>query len=178
MRNPLDKSSAAQILDGGRLMGSLHFPEAIFSRSAAHAQREPVNDDAHLNGSSNHEAVCALSEPTPFIASYRRYSQRPEANMKIAEVIVAGATLTFITCSSAIAQQSFTGTVSKVDEASGRIAIQQSQGGTVGANSGNASEEFKVQDGLMFNALQPGDKVVFTATEIGGARTITKLEKR
>jgi hypothetical protein len=30
MRNPLDKSSAAQILDGDRLMGSLHFPESHF----------------------------------------------------------------------------------------------------------------------------------------------------
>jgi hypothetical protein len=30
MRNALDKSSVAQILDGSRLMGSLHFPEAFF----------------------------------------------------------------------------------------------------------------------------------------------------
>jgi len=38
MRNPLDKSSVAQILDEDRLMGSLHFPEAVFSQSAVHAQ--------------------------------------------------------------------------------------------------------------------------------------------
>ena len=49
---------------------------------------------------------------------------------------------------------------------------------TVGASSGGGAEDLKVQDGLMFNALQPGDKVVFTATEIGGVKTITKLEKR
>jgi hypothetical protein len=30
----------------------------------------------------------------------------------------------------------------------------------------------------MFNALQPGDKVSFSATEIGGVRTITVLEKQ
>ena len=59
-----------------------------------------------------------------------------------------------------------------------KIAIQQTQTGTIGANSGGAAEEFKVQDGLAFNAFQPGDKVVFTATEIGGAKTITKLEKQ
>ena len=31
-------------------------------------QQKPVNDNAHLNGSNNHEAVCALSELKPFIA--------------------------------------------------------------------------------------------------------------
>jgi Cu/Ag efflux protein CusF len=30
----------------------------------------------------------------------------------------------------------------------------------------------------MFNALKEGDQVVFTATEIGGVKTITKLEKQ
>jgi hypothetical protein len=38
MRNPLDKSSAAQSLDENRLKGSLHFPEAVFSQSAMHMQ--------------------------------------------------------------------------------------------------------------------------------------------
>jgi hypothetical protein len=38
MRNPLDKSSVAQILDGNRLMGSLHFPDAIFNQSAMRMQ--------------------------------------------------------------------------------------------------------------------------------------------
>lgn len=97
--------------------------------------------------------------------------------MKIARTIFAGATLIFMTCSGAIAQQSLTGTISKVDEANGKIAIQQTQSGTVGANSG-AAEELKVQDGLVFNAVQPGDKVVVTVTEAGGIKTITKLEKQ
>lgn len=43
MRNPLDKSSVAQILDGDRLMGSLHFPEAVSRQSALHTQ-EPQLD--------------------------------------------------------------------------------------------------------------------------------------
>jgi Cu/Ag efflux protein CusF len=98
--------------------------------------------------------------------------------MKTAKAIFAGVALTFLTCSGAIAQQSLTGTISKVDEANGKIAIQQTQSGTVGANSGAAAEEFKVQDGLLFNAVQPGDKVVFTITEAGGVKTITKLEKQ
>jgi Cu/Ag efflux protein CusF len=98
--------------------------------------------------------------------------------MKTAKVIFAGAALALLSCSGASAQQSMTGTISKVDEANGKIAIQQTQSGTVGAGSGGAAEEFKVQDGLVFNAVKPGDKVSFTATDTGGVQTITKLEKQ
>jgi len=98
--------------------------------------------------------------------------------MQTAKVIFAGAALAVLSCSGAFAQQTMTGTISKVDEASGKIAIQQAQGGTVGASSGGAAEEFKVQDGLVFNAVKPGDKVAFTVTETGGVKTITKLEKQ
>jgi Cu/Ag efflux protein CusF len=97
--------------------------------------------------------------------------------MKCTKAVFAGAALVLLTCSAAIAQQSMTGTISKVDEANGKVAIQQTQGGTVGASSG-AAEEFKVQDGLVFNAIKPGDKVTITVTETAGARTITKLEKQ
>jgi Cu/Ag efflux protein CusF len=97
--------------------------------------------------------------------------------MKITRNILVG-TAALLAIYSTAAAQSRTGTVSKIDEANGKIAIQQTQTGTIGANSGGAAEEFKVQDGLVFNAFQPGDKVVFTATEIGGAKTITKLEKQ
>ena len=98
--------------------------------------------------------------------------------MKTAKAIFAGAALTLLACSGAVAQQSMTGTISKVDEASGKVAIQLAQGGTVGASSGAAPEEFKVQDGLLFNAIKPGDKVRFTVTDTGGVKTITKLEKQ
>jgi Cu/Ag efflux protein CusF len=97
--------------------------------------------------------------------------------MKTAEAIFAGAALVLLGCSAAAAQQSMTGTISKVDEAGGKVAIQLAQGGTVGG-SGGAAEEFKVQDGLVFNAIKPGDKVTFTVTDTGGGKTITKLEKQ
>jgi Cu/Ag efflux protein CusF len=70
------------------------------------------------------------------------------------------------------------GSIVKVDEANDKVTIQQTQSGTVGASSGGGAEDFKVQDGLLFKASQPGDKVVFTATEMGGVKTITKLEKQ
>jgi len=96
--------------------------------------------------------------------------------MKVAKMVLATATIALIG-SSAMAQQAVTGSITKVDEANGKITIQRTQSVTVGAATGGASEDFKVQDGLMFNAFQVGDKVVFTATEIGGVKTITKLQK-
>jgi Cu/Ag efflux protein CusF len=98
--------------------------------------------------------------------------------MNSAKTIFAGAALILISSSGAIAQQSVMGTISKVDEANDKIAIQQAQSGTVGASPGAAAEEFKVQDGLIFNAVKPGDKVVVTVTDVGGVKTITKLEKQ
>jgi Cu/Ag efflux protein CusF len=96
--------------------------------------------------------------------------------MKIAKILLATAIV--IISSGALAQQALTGSITKVDEANGKITIQQTQSGTVGANTGGGAEDFKVQDGLLFNAFQVGDKVAFTATEIGGVKTITKLEKQ
>ena len=98
--------------------------------------------------------------------------------MKSTKVIFAGVALALLVCSGAIAQQSMTGTISKVDEAAGKIAIQQTQAGTTGASTGGTAEEFKVQDGLLFNAVKPGDKVAVTVTDVGGVKTVTKLEKR
>lgn len=49
MRNSLDKSSVAQILDGNRLKGSLHFPEAIFSRSDAFATGRNETQLSHVS---------------------------------------------------------------------------------------------------------------------------------
>jgi len=97
--------------------------------------------------------------------------------MKIAKIILTVAAAITVG-SAALAQQSLTGTITKVDEPNDKVTIQQMQSGTVGANAGGATEDFKVKDGLMFNALRAGDKVVFTATEAGGVKTITKLEKQ
>jgi Cu/Ag efflux protein CusF len=124
------------------------------------------------------DAFLFLPGTNPLPGPYRNEFKCREPNMKTVKAIVAGAALVLLTCSGAIAQQSMTGTISKVDEAAGKIAIQQTQGGTVGGSSGGAAEEFKVQDGLVFNAVKPGDKVAVTVTEIGGVKTITKLEKQ
>ena len=98
--------------------------------------------------------------------------------MKIAKIIMAGTAALIITSSAALAQQALTGTVTKVDRINRTIAIQQMQSGTIGANTGGAAEEFKAQNGLSLDALHAGDKVTFSATETGGIKTITKLQKQ
>lgn len=98
--------------------------------------------------------------------------------MKTTKTILASAMVLALVSSGALAQQALTGSITKLDESNGKITIQQTQSGTVGANTGGAAEDFKVQDGLIFNAFQLGDKVVFTATDVGGVKTITKLQRQ
>jgi Cu/Ag efflux protein CusF len=96
--------------------------------------------------------------------------------MKIAKIILAGTTALTLIGSTALAQQALTGTVTKVDRINRIVAIQRTQSGTVGANTGAAAEEFKAQDGLSLDKLHAGDKITFSATETGGIKTITNVE--
>ena len=65
--------------------------------------------------------------------------------------------------------------VATVDEASGKISVKLSS--TVGSNNATTPTYFKVQDGLVFNSIKPGDKVSFTAECKGGEMAITKLTR-
>jgi Cu/Ag efflux protein CusF len=96
--------------------------------------------------------------------------------MKIPRIILAGTAVITLIGSAALAQQAFTGTVTQIDRIHRTVAIKQTQSGTVGANTGGAAEEFKVQDGLSLDTLHAGDKVTFSASQAGGARTITKFQ--
>jgi len=98
--------------------------------------------------------------------------------MKIAKIILAGTAALTVIGSAALAQQPLTGTITKLNRINGTIAIQPTQSGTVGANSGGAGEEYKVQEGLSLDTVHAGDKVTFSATEKDGAKTITKLQKQ
>lgn len=99
--------------------------------------------------------------------------------MKIAKIVLAGSVALVLMSSAAWAQQATTGTgtVTIIDRIHGTIAIQPAQSGTVGANTGGAATEFKLQ-GAPLEALHAGDKVTFSATETGGTKTITKIEKQ
>jgi Cu/Ag efflux protein CusF len=98
--------------------------------------------------------------------------------MKRAKIMLASAAVVSVVMSAALAQQTSAGTVTKIDRLSGTIAIQQAQSGTVGANSGGATEEFKVQDRPLLDTFHAGDKVNYSATESGGIKTITTLKKQ
>jgi Cu/Ag efflux protein CusF len=148
-----------------------------------HTQQGTTAGKLSIGAVRYHEAVWAAffrssCGTNRSFAPYRKHSKRRETNMKITKTILASAMVVALASSGALAQQALTGAITKLDEANGKITIQQTQSGTVGANTAGAGEDFKVQDGLIFNAFQVGDKVVFTATDVGGVKTITKLEKQ
>jgi len=111
--------------------------------------------------------------------------------MKTASIILAG--LAALTLGSvASAEQSMTGTVTRIDRLDGTIAIQlqktPTQSGTVGANTGGAktdsktdgpAEELKTKiQGNLLNTLHAGDRVKFSLTEAGGTKTISNVERQ
>ena len=98
--------------------------------------------------------------------------------MKLAKIMIAGTAALTIIGSVAHAQQTQTGTVTRIDRVNGTVAIQQAPSGTVGAGAGGASEEFKVQSGMSLDAVHAGDRVSFSATGAGGTKTITKLDRQ
>jgi Cu/Ag efflux protein CusF len=99
--------------------------------------------------------------------------------MKIAKIVLATSAALALFSSMTLAQQTMTGTgtITTIDRISGNIAIQQAQSGTVGANTGGVINVFKLQGGSL-DAWHAGDKVTFSATETGGTKTITKIEKQ
>lgn len=75
-------------------------------------------------------------------------------------------------------QDSMKGEITKLDEKAGTVSIKQAPAGTVGSgNEAAASKDFKVTDGLVFNAFKPGDKVTFVIGTVNGQTVITKLDK-
>ena len=96
--------------------------------------------------------------------------------MRAAKIALTSLLSVGLVTSAALAQQSTSGMVTKIDRLNGIIAIQQPQGGTVGA-SGGVIQEFKVTNGAMLEPIHAGDKVSFSTTEGSGGKTIDKLQK-
>jgi len=97
--------------------------------------------------------------------------------MKIAGMIMAATAALSIVGTSALAQQTRTGMVTRIDRISGTISIKDMPEGTVGATDGAATEEFKIQDGAKLNILHAGDRVTFAVSDTPGTKTITKIDK-
>jgi Cu/Ag efflux protein CusF len=97
--------------------------------------------------------------------------------MKLATITIAGTTVLTIIGSAAFADQTLTGTVTRIDRTNGTVVIQQTQDGTVGASPGGMAEEFKAQSGALLDAVHAGDRVIFSVTGTGANKAITKFEK-
>ncbi len=103
--------------------------------------------------------------------------------MKISGIILAGCAAFIALGPAASAQQGLTGTVTRIDRLDGTVSIQlqkpQTQGGTVGANTGGAAEELKTKvQGNLLNTLHAGDRVKFSIADTDRGRTITDVERQ
>ncbi len=95
--------------------------------------------------------------------------------MRAAKIVMTSLAAASLITSAALAQQSMSGMVTKIDRLRGTISIQQTQTGTVGA-AGAAVQEYKVPKGQSLEAFHAGDKVTFTASDGDGGKTIDKLD--
>jgi Cu/Ag efflux protein CusF len=98
--------------------------------------------------------------------------------MRTAITLFAGVAAVAISLSATAAEQDTAGMVTGINRLNGTIAIQRIQTGTVGANTGGAGEEFKIKDDAMMEDVHAGDRVTFSTTDSGGAKTITKLDRQ
>jgi Cu/Ag efflux protein CusF len=98
--------------------------------------------------------------------------------MRPAKIILASATAVIVLTSAALAQQAANGMVTQIDRLNGTMAIQEIQSGTVGASSGGASQQFKVQDAQLLDNFHAGDRVTYSTTENNGVKTITKMQRQ
>jgi len=89
--------------------------------------------------------------------------------------IFVWATIALSFASTVGAQENLKGEIVTVDEASGKIVVKLT--GTVGSGDTTAPTNFKVQDGLIFNAVKPGDKVSLIVERTGDELTIKQLTK-
>ena len=95
--------------------------------------------------------------------------------MGTARILLAGFAATSLFMSVASAEQSMSGMITKIDRLNGTVAIQQTQSGTVGSNTGGATE-FKVQDAGALENVHAGDRVTYSTGD--DTKTITKIEKQ
>jgi len=97
--------------------------------------------------------------------------------MKAAKILLAalltGLGAATLSMSAASAEQGMSGMITKIDRLNSTVAIQQTQSGTVGANTGGATE-FKVQDMGALESVHAGDRVTYSIGD--DAKTITKIQ--
>jgi hypothetical protein len=118
-----------------------------------------------------------LTGTNPLVAVYRQLSENREISMKLAKMILAGAMLAAVP-SVTLAEQSLKGMISRIDRLNGTIVIRQAQNGTVGAGGGGTTEQQFNATGGLLDSVHAGDTITFSASDSGGKKTITKIDKQ
>ena len=90
-------------------------------------------------------------------------------------MLKTAATLAFLVVALPAAAQSVGGTVTKVDEAQGKLTINH--GPIKNLDMDGMTMVFKAGDGGMLKGLKAGDKIKFDADRVNGQLTVTKLQK-
>lgn len=102
--------------------------------------------------------------------------------MRYGSILVAAALLVSASGLS-YAQQTIKGKIATIDKTAGKISIQiAGTSGTAGSGTSKADATvaptpFKVQDALLFNAVNVGDQVTVTTENVNGVATIKSLKK-
>ena len=90
-------------------------------------------------------------------------------------MLKTAATLAFLIAALPAAAQSVSGTVTKVDEAQGKLTINH--GPIRNLDMDAMTMVFKAGEPEMLKGLKPGTKVRFDADRVNGQITVTKLQK-
>ncbi|WP_089174929.1 copper-binding protein [Bosea sp. AS-1] len=90
-------------------------------------------------------------------------------------MLKTAATLAFLIVALPAAAQSVSGTVTKVDDAQGKLTINH--GPIKNLDMDGMTMVFKAGDAGMLKGLKAGDKIKFDADRVNGQLTVTKLQK-
>ena len=96
--------------------------------------------------------------------------------MKIATFLLAGTATLTILISAAFAEDELKGQVTQVNRLNNTVAIRPIQDGTVGANTVGSEQQFRVKDGVSLEDLHAGNRIIYSVTDVGGTRTLTKFK--
>jgi len=94
--------------------------------------------------------------------------------MRKLTLTVAAAVLAIAT--TAVAGETITGEVKKIDEGAGKITLKHGAAKSMGMDEG-MTMVYRVKDPAMLKQVKVGDKVTFEAEEAASGYTVTKLQK-
>ena len=93
--------------------------------------------------------------------------------------LASAAAITIISWGALAQENQNTGRITQFNHINGKITLQHAPAGTVGeVGASSLIDEYKIQDGVAPKDLHAGDEVDFTAAQIGGVLTITKIQKK